>query len=444
MDFNEKKAKEVSNYLLKNDIKIYRQFLTSINDLDSKSLENLFNGNNNYNYSIKEHYHFDLLIAKFNNFKDLLFEWYEDEENYKYLKELWLKNISLESLIDKKDNEIEQCLENKDIYISKWPEDKKEIFLQNLRNTKNTIYKKIKKFFDSIPEKIKKILEIINSLSKNLKKKGIGDLSTNLLKYASLIVMAYINLPKTNYSCKDICNICIDFISNLPSKFSFKEGIQYLKNNFPKFKETLKYIYEAKSTKVLYVLNSVYNLGSSFYDVKSITKIMKSIKNKEYDKEINKIEEQFNADRKQIHEDLNKCDISEYDFILRYGIEKIEKTEIKLREIIIGLNQYIQEVENNKNSQISGIVGGILQLGIGIVGGIATSGASSFLYFATSGINALSVIIRGVNINKLKDMNKEIQSYKEKCDAIHKEIEKELLELKSLLTQGQEAAPCYF
>ena len=41
-------------------------------------------------------------------------------------------------------------------------------------------------------------------------------------------------------------------------------------------------------------------------------------------------------------------------------------------------------------------------------------------------------------------MNKEIQSYKEKCDAIHKEIEKELLELKSLLTQGQEAAPCYF
>jgi hypothetical protein len=105
------------------------------------------------------HYHFQLLIAKFNNYKNLLLEWYEDNENYKYLKELWLKNISFESLINMKDIEIEQCLENKDIYINKWPKDKKDIFLQNLRDSRNTIYKRIKRFFSSIPEKLKRLSE---------------------------------------------------------------------------------------------------------------------------------------------------------------------------------------------------------------------------------------------------------------------------------------------
>ncbi len=58
-------------------------------------------------------HHFQFLIAKFNNYHNLLFEWYEDNENYIYLKELWLKNICLEYLINMKDLEIEQCLESK-------------------------------------------------------------------------------------------------------------------------------------------------------------------------------------------------------------------------------------------------------------------------------------------------------------------------------------------
>ena len=128
MIFNEEKAREAANYLLKNDIKIYRQFIPLINDLDSESFENLFNGSIDFQYKIKMHHHFKMLIAKFDNFKCLLQEWYEEENNYKYLKELWLKNISLESLINKKDIEIEKSLEKKDIYISQWPPDIRIIF----------------------------------------------------------------------------------------------------------------------------------------------------------------------------------------------------------------------------------------------------------------------------------------------------------------------------
>ena len=227
MFFNESKAREVTNYLLKNDIKIYRQFIPLINGFNSEQFENLFNGIDNYDYKIKMHYHFQLLIAKFNNYKNLLLEWYEDNENYVYLKQLWLKNISFESLINMKDIEIEQCLENKDIYINKWPKDKKDIFLQNLRDSRNTIYKRIKRFFSSIPEKLKRLLELINSLSIDLEKKGIGDIAFNLLNYGSSIALIFANCPQLS-TYRDMCR---DFITNLPSKISFKEGIEYIKQN---------------------------------------------------------------------------------------------------------------------------------------------------------------------------------------------------------------------
>ena len=155
--------------------------------MNTEQFENFFNGIDKYNYKIKMNHHFQLLIAKFNNYHNLLFEWYEDNKNYIYLKELWLKNICLEYLINMKELEIEDVLKAKDIYINKWPSDKKDIFIQNLRASKNTICKK-QKIFSSIPEKIKKLLEIINSLSKNLEKNGIGDIASNLLNYGCTIV----------------------------------------------------------------------------------------------------------------------------------------------------------------------------------------------------------------------------------------------------------------
>ena len=440
MNFNQAKAREVTNYLLKNDIKIYRQFIPLINGFNSEQFENLFNGIDNYDYKIKMHYHFQLLIAKFNNYKSLLLEWYEDNENYIYLKELWLKNISFESLINMKDIEIEQCLENKDIYINKWPKDKKDIFLQNLRDSRNTIYKRIKRFFLSIPEQCKRLLELINSLSIELKKKGIGDIASNLLNYGSSIALIFANCPQLS-TYRDICK---DFITNLPSKISFKEGIEYIKQNLPNYKGILKSIYDKKGTKVLYAITSVYNLGSSIYNIFSINKLMQEIKNEDYENEIKKIEDEFRNDRKNIHADLNSCDISQYDKILKEGIDKIENHEKKLRDIIIGINKYIEEVETKKGSQISSLIGGIAQLGIGIVGGIVTGGVTSAIYFASSGLNAISVIINGVNIDKLRDLNKKLLSFKQKADSLHNEIKNELYELNSLLKADQEAAPIYF
>ena len=439
MIFNEEKAREAVNYLLKNDIKIYRKFIPLINDLDSKSFENLFNGRIDFKYKIKMHHHFKLLIAKFDNFKCLLEEWYEEEYNYIYLKELWLKNISLESLINKKDIEIEKSLEKKDIYISQWPRHIKEMFLENVRQTTNTVYYKIKNFFKSIPEQLKKLFELINSLSYQLEKKGIKDIAYNLLNYGISIALFLSNCPQI----EAYKNMCKDFITKIPSNISFKNGMKYLKNNLSKYKDILKDIYDKKSTKVLYVITSLYNLGSSIYDIYSINKLMTKINDSNFGTRLQKIEKKFNEHRDKIHKDLDKCDITQYDSILKDGIEKIETDENDLKQIMIEIDNYIREVDDKKNAQFSNIIGGVAQVGIGIIGGILTGGATSALYFTSSGLNAISVIFRGINIDKLKDLNRDLKDYKNQADILHNEIYKELTDLKTMLKQDQEAAPVY-
>ena len=170
---------------------------------------------------------------------------------------------------------------------------------------------------------------------------------------------------------------------------------------------------------------------------------MKKIKDNNYVQRLQTIEKKFNEHRKQIHEDLNNCDFTQYDSILKDGIEKIETDENDLKQIMIEIDNYIREVDDKKNAQFSNIIGGVAQVGIGIIGGILTGGATSALYFTSSGLNAISVIFRGINIDKLKDLNRDLKDYKNQADILHNEIYKELTDLKTMLKQDQEAAPVY-
>jgi len=440
MFFKEEKARQVINYLLEDDIKIYRQFIPIIKDFNKDQLDNLFNGVEQYDYKITMHHHFKLLLSKFNNYEKILNEWYDNDENYKYLKELWLKNISLESLVEKSPSEIEKYLENLGVYINKWPTSKKEKFFDNLRNSKNTIYNKIKKFFTSIPSKLKYLIKLMKSLSTECEKNGITDIAINLINYISSIVMTYTNCPQ-----KDIYkNMCQDFISKISSESSFADGIRHIKQKLPSYTETLKSIYDKTGTKLLYSLTSLYNLGNSIINYKCINDIMKEIDNKDYQKLIKDLGDKFREDRKKLNNDLNSCDISQFDAILKDGVNKIEEHEKALKKIIEELNKYINDVENKKTRQICNLITGIVQFGTGIIGGIVTSGATSALYFASSGANAISAIFSGINIDKLKDLNKKLLSYKENAKILQKEIRQELLELNSRLKDAQEAAPIYF
>ena len=102
--FDEQKARNLVDMLLKNDISFYRKLLPEVHNLDSESFENLFGGADDYDYQVKNKKMFNKLSIKFNNFQVILEEWYKDSKYYENLKELWTKYPCIENLRDKNDD----------------------------------------------------------------------------------------------------------------------------------------------------------------------------------------------------------------------------------------------------------------------------------------------------------------------------------------------------
>jgi len=100
----------IKTFDLSTDIKTYKKYLPQIKRLDSDAFKNMFQGNKEYEYNIQNRYHFNLLLDKFNNFSTLLDEWYEEEDKYDYIRQLWLKYISIESMKNKTESEIQNFL----------------------------------------------------------------------------------------------------------------------------------------------------------------------------------------------------------------------------------------------------------------------------------------------------------------------------------------------
>ena len=96
--FDEARAKRVIISLLKKDAIIFRKLIPEIEKLDSESLENLFSGEDNYQYNIKNKNILKKLLIKFDNFLIILYTWYKEDKYYKYLEELWVKYPSIEDL----------------------------------------------------------------------------------------------------------------------------------------------------------------------------------------------------------------------------------------------------------------------------------------------------------------------------------------------------------
>ena len=77
----------------------------------------------------------------------------------------WKKYISIESLRDKKEKEIEDFLSEKKINYKSWPQIIKDEFLNIIQNTKDTIIFSCKKSFEQFPTIMKNLLGKLYSIS---------------------------------------------------------------------------------------------------------------------------------------------------------------------------------------------------------------------------------------------------------------------------------------
>ena len=221
-DFNEAKARELVYYLLSNDTNIFKKLIPEIKAMDSKSFKNLFNAtpfkseNNKdgYDYQVQNKKSFERLLDKFDNFNVILDEWYLDQKYHEYLKELWSNYISIESLQNKNDNEIENFLKNYNIDYKNWSQNIKNDFKKQINNTKKTEIWEDKKKNEYKNEEselknlIRQLEEFKNKIEKELGMENYVKNTDNLMiKLGKFLgpfsTCLYPVIPKTNNSKLD-------------------------------------------------------------------------------------------------------------------------------------------------------------------------------------------------------------------------------------------------
>ena len=178
--FIESKARELVYFLLKNDIIIYRKLIPEIKRLDSEAFENLFKGvpfkstdnKDGYNYNVKNKRDFEKLIDKFDNFNVNLEEWYKKEDYYEYLKELWIKFISIENLKNKDEKQIEESLKSNSINYKIWPQNIKNELKTLIQSTCKTRIFELKDFIDDKFIQFNNIIEKLIAFKNAIKDEG--------------------------------------------------------------------------------------------------------------------------------------------------------------------------------------------------------------------------------------------------------------------------------
>ena len=122
------KKRKLSEYLLSQDLNIFKRHLPEVKNLDDEKFNQLFEGNAEYNYNVKDEKGFRQLAQKFEDNKDLLYECYGNEGYFKYALQIWKPNILQglkEAEGDQKKNEI---LNKYKIDISSWDPTFREAF----------------------------------------------------------------------------------------------------------------------------------------------------------------------------------------------------------------------------------------------------------------------------------------------------------------------------
>ena len=442
-DFEEQSARELVDLILENDVKMYRKFLPEIRKLDSNSFKNMFCGNKNYNYAIKNKHQFNQLLNKFENFKFLLEEWYEDATTYIYIKELWEKYISIESLRDKKEKEIEDFLSGKDIEYISWPQRIKKQFLKIIQNTKDTIIFAYKKSFKKIPDLMKNLLGKLYTISQYCCTHG-KKMFSNLSKNQIFIILRKIyNIDLEKLAI--LSNTFIDLVSGYQDKVF--ELVLEAGGSLPIFTEDyfelIKGINGPLIGSILYSAFSFYSLYNSYDNYKTIKNQLKNVK--EYEKKIDEIEKDFEKHKKKIKDlsENNELDLNAFNLELENCVKLILEDKEKISKLIMEIKTCIkQKIEQQKNAGFNALGSGIKMVA-GIVGVVLTRGAPCAINALGAAANGASIILDSINISNLKDIIENLEKSLERAKQVESTINDELIKLQDKLKENEEASPVF-
>ena len=493
--FNESKARELIYILLKNDIIIYKKLIPEIKKLNSEAFENMFKGvpfkkndanEEGYYYPVKNKKEFEKLLNKIDNFAIIMEQWYQDENYYEYLKELWIKYISIEELRNKNEKKIEEILESNSIHYRDWPQNIKEELKSLIQSTENTRIFEMKDILNDQFAQINNILEDLINFKNQIKDQGKEGkiyeanaimIITQLIGTVMMPIASAIKYGNEAIADKEIraatklimqkCDCDMQRSSELVNEIMTKSqsdkevcnwGIKNMKTNeFYKdcnikategkienlsINKKAKTFLKCKAVCAIHCALSFLNLGWSIYELTQTYKGFEQVKI--YEKRLKQIVTIFNIHKNEIG--ILPSDFREASERIRNVLEKIKKDEQDLEDLITDILKSINEQDSRKNRSALGLgLSGALGV-VGIAGALLTSNGTALTYGISSIANLLSAIGHSTNIlwsikiiegyrKVLKEAREEKKKMEDEMNKIQVEIDRLIKEMTSKIEE---------
>lgn len=480
------KKRKFAEFLLSNDLNIFKRNLQEVRQLNDEQFNQLFEGNVEYNYNTSNEKSFKQLAQKFEDNNDLIMEVYSNEKYYKWASQIWRPNI-LQKLKETEDEgEKDAILKKHKIDISNWDEDFMNIFtiIVNIAPIK-TLAERMKNYFQvdygDFDELIKTVEVCKKTINKNDESHCNKVLEANLNTSISRIIQ--------NFVPKFMNNIKTE-IQKLPEQFAKKEEQMAInsilnshlsKSNEKKLIKKVQKIYEEKTSysflgfteeyKKLKELSFKFNNNELKYDcfqgrvrfkeMKFSDKVEMSFSNKtikhailglsvvnltysvmhltktflDYDKfkvefreKLNQIRQKFIRHQKEVQ--LISEDIDEaITQIIDCG-KKFQQDSQEVEDLISSINDAINGVKNEKNKSILNLLGSSGGIAIGVFGATVTEGDDSIEYATASFADVFAFASNCVDLSIQKKAIKTYTDYLTEAQNLKNEIIAEIDKLR--------------
>lgn len=475
--FDEIRARKVVTSLLKKDSIIYRKLIPEIEKLDSESFENLFSGDTEYKFNIKNQNLLKKLLIKFDNFLYVLYSWYKEDKYYKYLEELWIKYPSIEDLkVLETEKELADRLKSYSINYTYWPKDIQESFKKCINDTNGTKVMELKKQLEdnysqvsSVVEELKLLKSKFNETNEQLYEKNAENMALTIIEtvlgtlpmVGGFLANKAINDEKKKVLTRLVNKKCFsskkqnELFSkaiyksikkqNLTGNYNFYDNKRRLHKLNIKCKDgkldninlsqKVRAVFKSKFVCGLHAALSFINLGWSIYELTQTYKGFEEVKN--YKMRLEECKSLF-----EMHK--NEIGLLPDDFMLaaeriKNVIREIRQDQQRLRDLINDIRKSIAVQESQRKKSIVGLAASIGLGAFGIIGGIISCNAVSAVYGFSTAVNVVSGALHTTDIvmsSKIIDKLNEIltEAYKEE-EKIQQEIDKLYEELTQRIKQ---------
>ena len=206
-------------FLVSSDINIFKRHLEEVRQLSDEEFNELFEGNTDFNFNVNNKKQFKQLVQKFEDNNDLIQDFYNKEEYYSCVLQIWRKNILQKLKGANNKNEQEQILIDNNIDTSKWDEEFRNDF-QSIINTKpiKDLAERMKNYIEADYGNFDELIKTANKCKNRVKKSEKNH--CNMVFGANLNTS--MNRIFKEFVPKFLKNITNE-IENIPSLFKKKE-----------------------------------------------------------------------------------------------------------------------------------------------------------------------------------------------------------------------------